>query len=108
MHKFKLAALAALSSVALSGCATVINGTSQDYKVKTDPSGATVKFTNGSTCVSPCEISLKRRHDTRAFEIPPHILEGRFERARFGGKGHRLADLRMLRRPSNGDLRHVA
>lgn len=30
------------------------------------PSGATVKFTNGSTCVSPCEISLKRRHDTRA------------------------------------------
>ena len=66
MHKFKLAALAALSSVALSGCATVINGTSQDYKVKTDPSGATVKFTNGSTCVSPCEISLKRRHDTRA------------------------------------------
>lgn len=31
MHKFKLAALAALSSVALSGCATVINGTSQDY-----------------------------------------------------------------------------
>ncbi len=66
MHKSKLAALAALSSVALSGCATVINGTSQDYKVKTDPSGATVKFTNGSTCVSPCEISLKRRHDTRA------------------------------------------
>ena len=66
MHKFKLAALVALSSVALSGCATVINGTSQDYKIKTDPSGATVKFTNGSTCVSPCEMSLKRRHDTRA------------------------------------------
>ncbi len=66
MHKFKLAALVALSSVALSGCATVINGNNQDYKIKTDPAGAKVTFNNGLSCESPCKLELKRRKDFRA------------------------------------------
>jgi PEGA domain len=58
--------LAVLLSTTISGCATVINGTSQDFKMRTDPSGAKVTLTNGSTCETPCEVNLKRRHDLRA------------------------------------------
>ncbi|KRA83837.1 PEGA domain-containing protein [Altererythrobacter sp. Root672] len=57
-------ALAGLS-IALSGCATVINGTSQDYTVRTDPDGAAITLNDGTTCVSPCKLNLKRRNDLR-------------------------------------------
>jgi hypothetical protein len=62
LHK---AALCAATSFALSGCATVINGTSQDVQIASEPSGALVKLTNGTTCTTPCELNLKRRHDLR-------------------------------------------
>ena len=61
--KYILVSVAALS---LSGCATVINGTSESYVVKTDPVGADVSFSNGISCTSPCKVELKRRHDLRA------------------------------------------
>ena len=60
------AALVAAASLALGGCATVINGTSQDVKFQSDPGGAQVKLTGGQSCTTPCEVSLKRRHDLRA------------------------------------------
>ena len=60
------AALVAAASLALGGCATVINGTSQDVKFQSDPGGAQVKLTGGQNCTTPCEVSLKRRHDLRA------------------------------------------
>ena len=66
MRKLRFAALAALASVGLSGCATVINGNNQDYKIKTDPAGAKVTFNNGLSCIAPCKIELKRRKDFRA------------------------------------------
>lgn len=66
MRNIRFAALAALAAFGLSGCATVINGTSQDYKIKTDPSGAKVTFNDGASCESPCKLSLKRRKDARA------------------------------------------
>lgn len=66
MNKFGLAALAALALPCLGGCATVINGTSQSYKFQTDPGGAKVATTSGVSCVSPCEMELKRRTDFRA------------------------------------------
>lgn len=59
-------ALGAAASFALGGCATVINGTSQDVKFRSDPGGAQVKLTGGQSCTTPCEVSLKRRHDLRA------------------------------------------
>jgi hypothetical protein len=49
----------------LSGCATVINGTSEDFAVNTDPQGATATFLDGTSCTTPCEVSLKRKNDTR-------------------------------------------
>ena len=86
MHKFRLAALIALSSFALSGCATVINGNNQDYKIKTDPSGAKVSFNNGLSCESPCKLELKRRKDFRADVVkdgykPAYVLI----QSQFGG-----------------------
>ena len=66
MQFFKDAALVAVASVTLGGCATVINGTSQDVKFESLPAGAAVKLTGGQSCITPCEVSLKRRHDLRA------------------------------------------
>ncbi len=54
------------SAVSISGCATVINGTSTDYITKTTPDGASIKFTGGQSCTSPCELELKRKTDVRA------------------------------------------
>lgn len=46
--------------IALSGCATVIRGTSQQVSINTAPVGANVTFSNGQSCVSPCQITAKR------------------------------------------------
>jgi hypothetical protein len=65
MNSIHKAALVAATALALSGCATVINGTSQDVQIASEPSGAQAKLTNGTTCTTPCEVNLKRRHDLR-------------------------------------------
>lgn len=64
MRRFALAALVA-ASFSVTGCATIINGTHQDYETKTEPEGATIKFTDGSTCTSPCKLERKRKDDAR-------------------------------------------
>lgn len=60
------AASAAVMAFGLSGCATVMNGTSVDYTTDTEPGGASVRFTDGSECTTPCEIEMKRKNDQRA------------------------------------------
>ncbi len=57
---------AAMMSVSLGGCATVLNGTKTDYQTKTNPDGALVKFTGGQTCTTPCSLEFKRKSDLRA------------------------------------------
>jgi hypothetical protein len=57
---------AATMALGLGGCATVLNGTNVDYATETRPDGAQVKFTDGSTCTTPCTIELKRKNDQRA------------------------------------------
>ena len=64
MNRLNGVALAGLCFV-LSGCATVINGTSQDFSINTDPGGARARVSTGTECTTPCEVSLKRRHDVR-------------------------------------------
>jgi hypothetical protein len=61
----KKIALVAMGSFALSGCATVMHGANQTFIVESDPVGATVKFSNGATCVTPCKLELPRRYDFR-------------------------------------------
>ena len=57
---------AAAMALALGGCATVMNGTKVDYTSDTKPGGATVKFTDGSQCTTPCKLEFKRKTDQRA------------------------------------------
>ncbi len=44
----------------ISGCATLTRGTKETYRIITDPPGATVVFSTGETCVTPCEVEKKR------------------------------------------------
>jgi len=46
-----------------SGCATVINGTTQDVPVSSNPEGATAKTHSGLSCTTPCSFTLKRNTD---------------------------------------------
>ncbi|WP_164117043.1 translation initiation factor 2 [Sphingorhabdus sp. Alg239-R122] len=64
-NKFSVAIVATLA-FSLGGCATVLNGTNVDYVTETMPGGAQVKFTDGSECVTPCEIEARRKDDQRA------------------------------------------
>lgn len=65
MNKFSVVVAATLAW-GLGGCATVINGTNTDYVASTNPEGALVTFSNGSTCTTPCELELRRKDDLRA------------------------------------------
>lgn len=61
-------ALATLSLlIALSGCATIIHGTTQDIGVTTDPAGADLLLDGQQHYFSPATITMKRKHD--------HMLE---------------------------------
>ncbi|WP_374530070.1 PEGA domain-containing protein [Novosphingobium sp.] len=66
MKIFAKVILVAVAGASLGGCATVINGTSQDYWIESDPSGAIVRLTGGMTCETPCKLNLKRGRDFRA------------------------------------------
>jgi len=45
------------------GCATIINGTTQKIPFNSNPSGATVKTSDGMECTTPCSLELKRKID---------------------------------------------
>lgn len=72
----------------LSGCATVINGTSQDFQIASEPSGADVTLTGGVNCRTPCELSLKRKDDLRAdFSLDGYKSQYVYIQSRTGGAG---------------------
>jgi hypothetical protein len=52
--------------VAVSGCATIIRGTQQDFAIESTPAGATATMTNGESCVTPCALRLPRKE---AFDV---------------------------------------
>ena len=65
MNKLMTIAAAALATN-LAGCATVMNGTSTPYSTASQPQGAAVKFSNGASCSTPCNLQLRRKDDVRA------------------------------------------
>lgn len=65
MNKGIAIAVAALATN-LAGCATVVNGTRTDYSTSTRPEGAAVKFSNGASCTTPCNLEFRRKDDLRA------------------------------------------
>jgi len=112
MNKPVAATLAAFAAFGLGGCATIINGTSQDMQFESDPVGAKVTLTDGTTCVTPCEISRKRRRDFRADFVkegykPEYVLVA----SRFGGamagSVALLSPLGTVLDASNGSSRHL-
>ncbi len=52
-----------LAGVPLGGCATVLNGTSQDLAFNSQPDGAVVALNTGENCTTPCTINMKRGDD---------------------------------------------
>lgn len=51
----------AAASLLLPACATVTRGTSQKFSIETTPTAADVELSTGQTCVSPCQLKLKRK-----------------------------------------------
>ena len=46
----------------MSGCATMVRGTTQSVSINSDPDGATVTLSNGNTCVTPCVMEAQRKN----------------------------------------------
>ena len=47
----------------VSGCATIINGTSQKIQATSNPPGATVKVDDANSYITPVKLRLERRRD---------------------------------------------
>ena len=56
---WRAAALAG-GAVALAGCATVVRGAHETFRILSSPSGAHVQLSTGETCVTPCTLELPR------------------------------------------------
>jgi hypothetical protein len=64
VKKFVSVAALAAASFGVTGCATVMNGTSQPVAFQSEPAGAVVKLVSGQSCTTPCEYQLKRGKDS--------------------------------------------
>ena len=42
------------------GCATMIRGTTETLYIESEPEGALAQLSTGQSCVTPCQIKLKR------------------------------------------------
>jgi hypothetical protein len=65
MKKLIYGAAILLLPVTTGGCATVLNGTSQDLAFNTEPEGATINIAQGGSCKTPCKYSMRRGNDSR-------------------------------------------
>ena len=65
-RSFAAASLTLAASIALSGCATVLNGVNQPVDFRSDPDGATMELVTGQTCETPCNYELRRGNDSMA------------------------------------------
>ena len=72
MKKVILACAIIACGPALGGCATVVHGVHQGVEFKSDPGSATIRLAQGGTCVTPCEIEMRRGHDS----MVTYTLEG--------------------------------
>lgn len=63
MRLLSVIALIAIFAVTTSGCATIINGTSQKIQVTSDPAGANVQVDEKSSYATPVRLRLERRRD---------------------------------------------
>lgn len=59
MKSFVLCSILTLS-MTLTGCATMVRGTSEKLSLNSTPEGAVAKLSDGRSCVTPCQIKAKR------------------------------------------------
>ena len=59
---FKLLVCVA-AGLAVSGCATVTRGTTDQVQITSEPSGADVRTSMGPTCVTPCTLQVSRKDE---------------------------------------------
>jgi hypothetical protein len=85
VHALALAGLA----LTLPACATVTRGTSQDFKVESTPSGASVTTSNGFACdATPCSFRMPRKDAfTVTLTLPGHDTATAEVTSEFSGAG---------------------
>ena len=59
---FKLLVCVA-AGLAVSGCATVTRGTTDQVQITSEPSGSDVRTSMGPTCVTPCTLQVSRKDE---------------------------------------------
>lgn len=52
-----------LTLLTLTACGMILHGTSQNILCTTTPSGALVRSSDGTMCMTPCSVTLKRNKD---------------------------------------------
>jgi len=62
-RKIALVPVICFLSVYLCGCATILNGTSQNIPVSSEPTGAMVMVDSKSSYTTPVKLRLERRRD---------------------------------------------
>ena len=64
-----IAAIVVVSN--LSACATVVRGTKAKYSINSTPAAADVALSTGQSCVTPCNLKIKRKNGfTATFNKP--------------------------------------
>lgn len=67
MRPADFAVCAAVLSLSLGGCATVTRGSTEEFKIRSTPPGASVKTSTGFSCdATPCSLKLPRKN---AFDV---------------------------------------
>ena len=76
------------AGVALSGCATITRGTTDQLQVISDPSGADVRSSIGPTCVTPCTLQVSRKDEfTVTVSKPGYVEESVEVKTQVAGSG---------------------
>ena len=63
MHKYIIALIGIIALGTQVGCSTIINGTTQDVAVSSDPAGARVEVDGSVHGVTPISVNLERKNN---------------------------------------------
>ena len=64
-----------VAGLALSGCATITRGTTDQLQIVSDPSGADVRSSMGPTCITPCTLQVSRKDEFTVTISKPGFIE---------------------------------
>lgn len=63
------------AGMAVSGCATITRGTTDQVQIISDPSGADVRSSMGPTCITPCTLQVSRKDEFTVTISKPGFVE---------------------------------